>query len=137
MHNPLGGFCYAASEAIYHLSEDPLEPWWVRFGPKRDQTHWFLRRPCGWVVDVTASQFSDHMLYGIYEASRRRAFGTPYPSRRACAILERIDRHYYFSFEGRRTPFEDWTDKGYPAWVRSVERRAGDSNASRSRDRHA
>jgi hypothetical protein len=34
--NLLGGFCYAASEAIYHLSEDPLEPWWLRYGPCQD-----------------------------------------------------------------------------------------------------
>lgn len=111
------GFCYAASEAIFHLSEDTLEPWWVRFGPKYSQTHWFLRHPDGKVLDVTASQFDDGQLYGIYEAARRRAFGTPYPSKRARLILERIGRkHYFMRTFNTGGGLKEFTPQGHPGW---------------------
>jgi hypothetical protein len=94
--NLLGGFCYAASEAIYHLSEDPLEPWWLRYGPRQHQTHWFLKHAkTGEVIDVTASQFGDMDAYAMYDFARRRAFGSKEPSKRAQYILDRISDAYF------------------------------------------
>lgn len=90
MKNLLGGCCYTASEAVYHLSSDPLEPWWLRYGEQKHQTHWFLRVPeTGQIVDPTASQFPRSQPY--YEYSRRRPFLTKIPSKRARVILDRIE----------------------------------------------
>lgn len=138
-HNLHTGFCYAASEAIYHLSADPLEPWWLRYGPRQHQTHWFLRHAedPDLIIDVTASQFSDVMLYDLYSRSRRRAFGSKEPSRRAQMILDKCSRRLYFQ-QHFSVPLEDMTPDGYPWHVRRYgERRAGDSNTSRRSGRHA
>lgn len=128
------GFCYAASEAIYHLSEDPLEPWWLRYGPAKHQTHWFLKLvEDGTLIDVTASQYNDTMLYDLYGRARRRAFLTKHPSKRAQMILDRIHPGVYFprAFHHDRAGLEEMTPDGHPWWVREIERkqrRARDSN---------
>lgn len=101
--NLLGGFCYTASEAIYHLSADPLLPWVVRYGPADHQTHWYLTHAeTGEVIDVTGSQFSDMDTYALYDNGRRCGFLTKQPSKRAKAVLARIDRRYYWK------PVADW-----------------------------
>lgn len=95
--NLLTGFCYTASEAIYHLSEDLMLPWCSRYGPHSHQTHWYLTvAETGELVDVTGSQFSDMDSYALYDAGVRKGFLTKQPSKRAKAVLDRIDRRAYW-----------------------------------------
>lgn len=128
--NPLTGFCYAASEAIFHLSEDPLQPWFVRYGPLDHQTHWFLKlAETGEVIDVTASQFSDMDAYALYDHAIRKGFLTKEPSKRARAILARVDRrHYWVKRADICTPHA--AEKRYvdAKELRKAKRRAENSN---------
>lgn len=95
--NLLGGFCYTASEAIYHLSADLMLPWCVRYGKLSHQTHWYLTlAETGEVVDVTGSQFADMDAYAIYDHAVRKGFLTKQPSKRARLVLDRIDRRFYW-----------------------------------------
>lgn len=97
MANPLAGQCYAASEALFHLSEDPLKPQVVRYGNKAHETHWYLRHGVtDKVIDLTGSQFPDYNLYRLYDMGRGCGFMTKEPSKRAQAILDRIHRYRYF-----------------------------------------
>ena len=96
--NPVAGLCYVASEAVYHLSEDPLQPMTVRFGSLPGDTHWWLTNPAedDRIIDVTGGQFDEHALFSVYSAGRRAAFLTKYPSKRCRLILDRIDRGRYY-----------------------------------------
>lgn len=95
--NLLAGFCYTASEAVYHLSEDPLLPWCARYGPRSHQTHWYLTlAETGDIVDVTGSQFADMDAYALYDHGVRKGFLTKGPSKRARLVLDRIDRRSYW-----------------------------------------
>jgi hypothetical protein len=152
--NPATGLCYVASEAIFHLSEDPLEPWWIRYGPRAHQTHWFLKHTeTGQRIDVTGSQFGEMDAYAMYTHERRRAFGTTYPSKRTQELLTFVDRkraHWklnfgQYTFEAAEKRYDDALE-WRPAWIahekgdyeRALEltnaveakRRAGDSNAT-------
>lgn len=101
--NPLTGLCYTFSEAIYHLSEDPLEPWWVRYGYRQHQTHWFLKLAAdGTIVDVTGSQFADMDAYAMYDHARRRAFLTKEPSKRAQVVIDLVSRENYWEHAADR-----------------------------------
>lgn len=121
--NPLAGMCYTASEAIYHLSEDPLVPYCVRYGRAQDATHWYLRHAeTDQIIDVTASQFPAVDFYAMYDKGRRRAFATKEPSKRARRILDRIDReHVYFRRQGPRGVNARFI--GVEEWQRIVTRR--------------
>jgi hypothetical protein len=124
--NLLAGFCYTASEAIYHLSEDEMQPWSLRFGPRDHQTHWFLKlAETGEIVDVTASQFGDMDAYAMYEYATRRGFLTKAPSKRAKAVLDRIDREEYWVQNGRRWSMQQ-ADERYARAV--TQRKAENSN---------
>lgn len=131
--NPLAGFCYTASEAIYHLSEDETHPYCVRYGPAPHQTHWYLKlAETGEVVDVTGSQFSDMDAYALYDHGVRKGFLTKRPSKRARAILDRINRRVYwvkqatnYSPYGAEKRYED-AKKGAAAL--RAKRKARDSN---------
>lgn len=105
--NLTAGFCYTASEAIYHLSEDRMKPWCVRYGPLAHQTHWYLTvAETGKIVDVTASQFSDLDVYAMYEFGVGKGFLTKGPSKRARAVLDRISRRHYFQKNARHYTFQ-------------------------------
>lgn len=128
--NPLYGMCYTASEALHHLSEDATRPHWVKYGPAKHQTHWYLTLPDedNRTLDITASQFSDWDLYTLYEYGRARPFGTTYPSARAWRILERIlpeigDGQLY----SRR--FHHGLPNNYQEFL--AKRKADDSNTKR------
>lgn len=64
----LCGHCYTASEAAYN------------------QTHWFLRRKDGTVLDPTVGQFTCRVPY---ERSFGAGFLTKHPSRRAREVMRR------------------------------------------------
>jgi hypothetical protein len=121
--NPLYGMCYTASEAIYHLSEDPLEPYCLRFASWKDATHWYLKHAeTGQIIDVTASQFPAVDFYSLYDMGRRRAFLTKEPSKRAGHVLDRIDRNYtYFRRHGPRGPNARFV--GTDEWQRITRKR--------------
>lgn len=99
--NLLAGLCYTASEAIYHLSDDPLKPYCVRWGSKPHQTHWYLKhRETGQRIDVTASQFPAVDFVNLYNHEVGKGFLTKGPSRRARLVLDRISRDVYFRKTG-------------------------------------
>lgn len=81
----LEGHCYVAAEALWHLRGRIDTPMVARC-PDGD-THWWLRRPDGRILDPTASQF----LYQFpYETGRGSGFLTRQPSRRATVVIDRV-----------------------------------------------
>lgn len=81
--NPTGQ-CYPASEAVYHLLGGVASG----YTPVRGGGHWWLRRPDGTILDVTANQYPDGFDYTV---GRGGGFLTKKPSKRAQKILERIE----------------------------------------------
>lgn len=85
MENPLGGMCYIASEALYHLSPNTYKGMNMVVG---GVSHWFLvERSTGRIVDLTASQFSDTL---DYSQAVGRGFLTRPPSKRAQVIMNEV-----------------------------------------------
>lgn len=82
--NPLRGHCYVVSEAIWHLKYKELgyTPHIVRVGM---ETHWFLKRGPH-IVDLTAGQYGAEPEY---DNSKRQAFMTRKPSKRARELMRR------------------------------------------------
>jgi len=94
--NPLAGMCYVASEAVHWLTEDrKTYAYYFRYGPGKDMTHWFLKDSDGRIFDVTASQFSRETLTTCHCYATRRAFHER-PSKRAQALLDRVEKRGYF-----------------------------------------
>ncbi|MCA9718079.1 MAG: hypothetical protein KC468_25635, partial [Myxococcales bacterium] len=80
------GFCYVASEAIWHMlggAESAYQP--HRIVHER-RSHWYLMNPSGSVIDVTVGQFR---RCPPHESGARRAFLHPTPSKRAKLVLTR------------------------------------------------
>lgn len=79
------GYCYVASEAIWHLLGGKSS----RYQPHRivheGQPHWYLMSDTD-VIDVTACQFRSRVPY---KDGKRRAFITGRPSRRARLLMAR------------------------------------------------
>lgn len=85
---PTAGACYIAAEAVYHLAggvESGLKP--MR-GKHEGVSHWWLVDPDGNVIDPTADQFDTPVPY---EHGTGSGFLTKHPSRRAQALIGRID----------------------------------------------
>ena len=80
---PLGQ-CYPASEAVYHLLGGKASG----YTPVRGGGHWWLRRPDGTILDVTAEQYDPEGF--DYTIGKGGGFLTRQPSKRAMKILNQI-----------------------------------------------
>ena len=89
--NPLHGYCYIASETLYHLwgHERDFKPaqLWVHMGRGRKYSHWFLHRGSE-VLDITAVQFGNVRI--AYSKARGCGFLSKQPSNAAKEIMRRI-----------------------------------------------
>lgn len=93
--HPLTGHCYTAAEALYHALGGKEAGWTpVTLVCGHDEitgktlVHWWLKGPAGKRIDPTGDQFADPVLY---ENGQGRGFMTRQPSRRAQALLDRLD----------------------------------------------
>jgi len=89
----LGGHCYVASEALYHLLNKSYYPCILTHkefpkGLSAGQTHWFLKNDKNEILDVTKSQFGK--TYIPYELAKHCGFLTKQPSKRCQTLLNRI-----------------------------------------------
>lgn len=86
--HPLLGFCYVASEAMYHLMGGATAGWTVfRCDLPGGGTHWWLTDPTGTAVDLTAEQFPTPP---DYRTGRRTTFLSKQPSKRASRLIARV-----------------------------------------------
>lgn len=87
---PMAGFCYIASEAYFHL-EGKFKGFKPHHIKVRDGNasygHWFLKSESGEILDITASQFKREP---DYSKAKCRAWLTKIPSKRASAIINRV-----------------------------------------------
>jgi hypothetical protein len=84
----LGGHCYVASEALWHITEKCLHVYRARddFGV----VHWWLENDEGVIYDCTAQQYTDLGRTPPYTKGRRSGFLTKEPSKRAKELIKRI-----------------------------------------------
>jgi hypothetical protein len=93
----VAGYCYVASEAIYHLAggrRAGLCPMVLRTADNRGQ-HWFLEHRPGGLrnragacrIDVTAGQFRPRLRASEYALASGCEFLTKRPSKGAAAII--------------------------------------------------
>ena len=89
--SPYAGYCYVASEALYHLlwmmdvpGSTGYKPMYLRVN---GDSHWFLSAPDGRVVDPTADQF---LSPPDYRQAKGKGFLTKHPSRRAQELIRRV-----------------------------------------------
>jgi hypothetical protein len=86
---PLAGYCYVASEALYHLmggKSSGLIPQVLRLSD--GQTHWYLKGSNGVVYDPTAEQFDNIIEY----TGRPTGYLTKTPSKRTRLLLDKISQ---------------------------------------------
>lgn len=81
------GNCYVASEALYHLLGGKHTGWKPMHLKHEGKSHWFLEHSSGLILDVTPHQFRNPPRY---ERARGKGFLTKQPSRRAEALMEKI-----------------------------------------------
>jgi hypothetical protein len=88
---PLQGYCYVASETLYHLwgREHGYKPaqMHVHVGHGTTYSHWFLRRKDE-VLDITVAQFGNTRI--AYHKARGCGFLTSEPSNASKEIIRRI-----------------------------------------------
>lgn len=88
---PLHGYCYVASEALYHLwgKENGFKPaqMHVHVGHGTRYSHWFWRRGVE-VLDITVAQFGRVRI--PYHKARGCGFLTLAPSNAAQEIIRRV-----------------------------------------------
>ena len=86
--HPLTGYCYVASEAIYHLAGGRSSGLYVYRCPlPTGGSHWWLADTAGTIIDATAEQFAARPPY---ESGTRASFLTQQPSRRAETLIARV-----------------------------------------------
>ena len=86
--HPLTGFCYVASEALYHLAGGAtagLSVYRCTFAPGK--THWWLKDADGRILDPTAEQFPGLPPYAL---GVRTHFLSRQPSHRAAALIAKV-----------------------------------------------
>ncbi len=90
---PLAGYCYIASEALYHrwAKKEGYKPArvTVHLGGGWVVSHWFLRRGEE-ILDITAAQFGKRKV--PYHKAKGCGFLTSFPSEGAAEILRRVAR---------------------------------------------
>jgi hypothetical protein len=84
--NPMAGYCYVASEALYYLLGGSEAGLTVKRAPCAGGEHWWLEGGADKLIDATADQFEQDFAYGEGVAS---PFLTPEPSPRALKIILR------------------------------------------------
>lgn len=92
--NPMFGHCYVATEAFYHLTKDEHLGRFSIFHGKDDEgiVHWWLHDNKNIrLVDITADQYYSVGKNPPYENSRRGAFLTAEPSKRAVIVMKRVN----------------------------------------------
>lgn len=94
--HPLAGHCYVASEAFYHLIEDPwnYKPMVGRLNVKGKVrcSHWWIEhRGTAEIIDITAVQFTEEQLQEIYKTGKGCGFLTSSPSKRAQIVIDRVE----------------------------------------------
>lgn len=85
--NKLAGYCYVASEALYHLSGGKaagLKPMFIRH---EGEPHWFLQHNSGAIIDLTFEQFKK---LPPYNKAKGKGFLTKQPSKRAKILMKRV-----------------------------------------------
>lgn len=91
--NPMFGHCYVASEAFYHMTKDQFQNRFSIYHGKDDEgiVHWWLHdNNNARIVDLTADQYLSVGKPPPYSNSRRGAFLTNEPSKRAIIVINRI-----------------------------------------------
>lgn len=59
---PTTGYCYIVAEVVYHyLAPKGSKPYVMKTGI--DETHWFIKRADGNIIDLTADQFDEPVDY--------------------------------------------------------------------------
>ena len=90
--NPLRGFCYVATQAIYYLMDtDRLESW--SGVDASSVTHWWLAdRDTGEIIDLTADQYSVLDFDPPYDVGRKRTwYGfRPFIQKRTMDLIHQI-----------------------------------------------
>jgi hypothetical protein len=89
--NKFTGHCYVASEAFYHLTKQTglYVPSYVKF---EGDTHWFLTKKDGNIIDITAEQFNGKIP--PYNLKKNCGFLTKAPSKRTAKLLQKIEQNY-------------------------------------------
>lgn len=88
--NPTKGFCYIASECLYHCYGKHNGFYPVRAKDEAGVTHWWLENKQGEILDITASQYTSIGLVPPYKKGRRGGFLTKQPSKRCVILMQRI-----------------------------------------------
>jgi hypothetical protein len=84
----MGGHCYAASEALYHMLGGKEEGFVPMQLPHEGESHWWVRDLSnGQDLDPTADQFTTPVPYHL---GKGKGFLTAHPSKRALEIMRRI-----------------------------------------------
>jgi hypothetical protein len=87
--HPVGGACYIAAEAVYHIlgRGHGFKPMVGRVG---NMTHWWLEKE-GIRIDPTKSQFMHYRKVDeFYKAGRGCGFLTKEPSINAAILIDRV-----------------------------------------------
>jgi 5-methylcytosine-specific restriction enzyme A len=86
--HPLKGYCYVASEALYHLAGGITSGLSIyRCSLRTGGSHWWLADPDGRIIDPTAEQFSE---LPPYSAGTRTSFLSRKPSARTSKLIARV-----------------------------------------------
>jgi 5-methylcytosine-specific restriction endonuclease McrA len=86
--HPLKGYCYVASEALYHLAGGASSGLSVyRCSLPVGGSHWWLADPNGRILDLTAAQFSSPPPYA---QGVRTSFLSRKPSSRAAKLIAKV-----------------------------------------------
>jgi hypothetical protein len=84
-HSDSAGFCYLASEVLYHALGGKQAGYTPMFVRHEDAPHWYLQTHEGEILDVTADQFATPVPY---VQGRGKGFLTRTPSRRAMVLAD-------------------------------------------------
>jgi hypothetical protein len=84
---PSTGFCYIATEALFHMIgglKSGFKPVYLKDG---DETHWWLINDAGVILDATFDQYDETPPYHL---GKKAGFMNGYtkPSKRAAALIK-------------------------------------------------
>src|SRR5439155_10231380 len=86
--HPLKGYCYVASEALYHLAGGASSGLSVyRCSLPSGGSHWWLADASGQIIDPTAEQFGE---CPPYSTGNRTSFLSRKPSARTAKLINRV-----------------------------------------------
>ena len=86
--HPLKGYCYVASEALYHLAGGAAAGLSVyRCSLPQGGTHWWLADSAGRILDPTAEQFAEAPAF---PTGTRTHFLSRKPSGRTARLIGRV-----------------------------------------------